>query len=832
MTLPKFLSALSSISLLSASICLPFSSWARTAADQPTQTLQIKHSAFAALPSNWLNTSDRAQQQELLIQQFVQNHPSANWLTGSAAHDVQALPSLSAAVKAPAVLSVQLVAARYDTVSVTTAGFAVHHAWLDGAEVKLDAALTLTPGEHQLLLHTTPTDAADKLVLQSQYPLRQITQPEQISEQRMQQQLKINQLDISPDGQYMVVNQTVPGTTTTKPQSQVQLWRQRDKTLLQQWTTPPSQWLFSNDSTQLVTVQALPDSTVQSVEFIDLRTLQRRYLSIPQSVSLQRFVDANHLVVSQTHSAEFTANQLRHLKKPADRFAKSRDEQVLLLMSTDDGLLHPLDKLPVDASVVDISPNGQQWLVQHSIPSTEFPFTESSVLQLYAPATATLVELGTFRQLDQVAFADDSSLLLIAGPNFANGLGKHLTSVLRGQNSQTPAIANDYDGQLYRFNLATRQITALSTEFDPGIIFMYPQRAAGRFVLWATDQDHNRLFSFDLTTEKFQLIKTSAAHIDQVAVATNSSDMLWVGSDAMLPPRWVWQHTSEHLWYDWAQSLPTQGIATVHDELYSHPQGHQIPAHWYQPTHFDPQRKYPLIVYYYGGTIPESKRFYGPYPFQQWANAGYVVLVVQPRGAVGYGQWYSAFHPNDWGQAAGDDIVTATEAFVASHPFVNAQRIGHIGASYGGFMTMYLASHSQLFKAGVAHAGISTISSYWGQGRWGIGYSAVASHDSYPWNNPTLYSQQSPLFHADKVQEALLLTAGDADDNVPYGESIQMYNALKILGKDVEMVSVPAEAHSIRDPQKRLQWLMRIQAFFDKHLKDQPQWWQALEQQG
>ena len=236
-------------------------------------------------------------------------------------------------------------------------------------------------------------------------------------------------------------------------------------------------------------------------------------------------------------------------------------------------------------------------------------------------------------------------------------------------------------------------------------------------------------------------------------------------------------------------------------------------------------------MYYYGGTIPESKKFWGPYPFQQWAAAGYLVLVVQPRGAVGYGQDYSAWHPNDWGKAAGDDIQLATGEFLKLQPAVDPKRIGHIGASYGGFMTMYLASHSTLFKAGVAHAGISTLSSYWGQGRWGIGYSSVASAGSYPWNNSALYAGQSPLFHADKIQETLLLTAGDADDNVPYNESVQMYNALKLLGKPVEMVSVPGEGHSIRDPQKRRQWLDRIQAFFDWQLKNQPQWWQALEKQ-
>jgi len=91
-----------------------------------------------------------------------------------------------------------------------------------------------------------------------------------------------------------------------------------------------------------------------------------------------------------------------------------------------------------------------------------------------------------------------------------------------------------------------------------------------------------------------------------------------------------------------------------------------------------------------------------------------------------------------------------------------------------------------------------------------------------------LYVEQSPLFHADKVTTPLLLLHGDADTNVPPGESIQMYTALKLLGKEVELVEIEKQNHHISDYKKRILWQKTIFAWFDKWLKNDSNWWDAL----
>jgi dipeptidyl aminopeptidase/acylaminoacyl peptidase len=98
----------------------------------------------------------------------------------------------------------------------------------------------------------------------------------------------------------------------------------------------------------------------------------------------------------------------------------------------------------------------------------------------------------------------------------------------------------------------------------------------------------------------------------------------------------------------------------------------------------------------------------------------------------------------------------------------------------------------------------------------------------YPWNAKELYTDQSPLFRADKIHTPLLLTHGTDDTNVPIIESIQLFTALKLLGRDVALVEVPGENHWFMDYQKRILWSNTIMAWFAKYLKGDSAWWDAL----
>ena len=246
------------------------------------------------------------------------------------------------------------------------------------------------------------------------------------------------------------------------------------------------------------------------------------------------------------------------------------------------------------------------------------------------------------------------------------------------------------------------------------------------------------------------------------------------------------------------------------------------------PPQFDPNKKYPMIVYYYGGTTPTTRGISNPYCAQLFASRDYVVYVIQPSGTIGFGQEFSARHVNAWGKRTADDIIEGTKQFCKEHPFVDEKKIGCLGASYGGFMTQYLQTQTDIFAAAVSHAGISDVTSYWGEGYWGYSYNAIAAADSYPWKDPDLFTKQGSLFNADKINTPLLLLHGTVDTNVPIGESIQLFNALKILGKTVEFVTVDGENHFISDYDKRIKWHNSIMAWFARWLQDQPEWWKEM----
>ena len=140
---------------------------------------------------------------------------------------------------------------------------------------------------------------------------------------------------------------------------------------------------------------------------------------------------------------------------------------------------------------------------------------------------------------------------------------------------------------------------------------------------------------------------------------------------------------------------------------------------------------------------------------------------------------------------------------------------------------MLLQTRTDIFKTAISHAGISSITSYWGEGYWGYTYNTGAAKFSYPWNRKDIYVDNSPIYNADKFRNSILLLHGTTDPNVPVGESLQYYAALKLLGKDVEMILVDKQDHWIVDYKKRISWHYTIISWFDKKLKNRRLSWSS-----
>ncbi|MEE1288187.1 MAG: prolyl oligopeptidase family serine peptidase, partial [Bacteroidaceae bacterium] len=400
-------------------------------------------------------------------------------------------------------------------------------------------------------------------------------------------------------------------------------------------------------------------------------------------------------------------------------------------------------------------------------------------------------------------------------------------------------IPNNYEYELFLMDLDTKKVEPLTKDFDPNIKSVQWSVYDNNLYALCENKDQASVFRLDMTEKKgqrngkWEMLQLNEPYISgSISLAKEKPMMVYTGlSGETTDHSWVLdlkknKHTSL------TDLNPTRlaGIAmgTCKDWTYKTERGDSITGCYYLPPYFDETKQYPMLVYYYGGVTPVGRLLESPYNYQAWAAMGYVVYVLQPSGCTGFGQEFAARHSNAWGDYTADDIINGTKQFIKEHPFVNPKKIGCMGASYGGFMTQYLQTRTDIFAAAMSHAGISSIASYWGEGNWGYTYSAAASPNSYPWNNSKLYTEHAPLFNAHKINTPILFMHGTVDNNVPMGESIQMFNALKILGKETAFIMVDGENHYIADHHKRIRWHDSIMAWFQKWLQDDPTWWNDM----
>lgn len=517
--------------------------------------------------------------------------------------------------------------------------------------------------------------------------------------------------------------------------------------------------------------------------------------------------------------------QVYDVKEPDDRQPGWRSRSYLAKFDLASGVLQPLTFGYHNVYLNDISADSRYLLIGKSEERlTKRPTTLNSYyrLNLNDMSVETLIEKGEF--LNSAQFSPDGkSILVSASPEAFNGIGMNV------EEGQTPSMI---DTQLYLMTLSDKKVRPLTRDFNPNVQSVNWSKADGNIYFTAEDKDCVHLFQLNPKSGKFTLLKTPEEYIKSFSLASSAAEMAFSGQSASNADR-LYKMNTKALKSQLVDDLSARELKDV--ELgeckawnFVNSRGDTLCCRYYLPPHFDAAKKYPMIVNYYGGCSPTSRMFQSRYPHHVYAAMGYVVLVVNPSGATGFGQKFSARHVDTAGEGVAEDIISSTQAFCDEHAFVNRKKIGCIGASYGGFMTQYLQTKTDLFAAAISHAGISDHTSYWGEGYWGYSYSEVSMANEYPWTNKHLFVDQSPLYNADKIHTPLLFVHGTADNNVPVGESIQLYTALKLLGRPTAMVLVDGQDHHIIDYEKRLKWQNTIFAWFAKWLQDDASWWTEM----
>jgi dipeptidyl aminopeptidase/acylaminoacyl peptidase len=234
------------------------------------------------------------------------------------------------------------------------------------------------------------------------------------------------------------------------------------------------------------------------------------------------------------------------------------------------------------------------------------------------------------------------------------------------------------------------------------------------------------------------------------------------------------------------------------------------------PLDFDPSRKYPMVVSVHGG--PSSANF--PTFPQRWnavlPSQGYFVLLPNPRGSYGAGAEFTQANVKDFGYGDLRDILAGIDAAAKEAP-IDTNRVGIIGWSYGGYMTMWAVTQTNRFKAAVAGAGIANWQSYYGQNRidqWMLPFFGASVYDA-----PEVYARSSPMTFIKQAKTPTLVLHGDRDSEVPTPQGYEFWHALKTLRVPTELVIYENEGHAIGKPEHQRDIQRRLVGWFDKYLQ-------------
>ncbi|GAO44274.1 S9 family peptidase [Flavihumibacter petaseus] len=243
----------------------------------------------------------------------------------------------------------------------------------------------------------------------------------------------------------------------------------------------------------------------------------------------------------------------------------------------------------------------------------------------------------------------------------------------------------------------------------------------------------------------------------------------------------------------------------------------------YKPENFDPAKKYPVILYFYEKDAGRRYNYIEPAPVRASINIAYYTsngyIVFDPDISYKTGQ------P---GEDAYNAVVSAAK-WLTKFPWVDSTKMGIQGHSWGGYQVAYLVTRTNMFAAAEAGAPVSNMTSAYGGIRWGTGISRQFQYERTQsrlgatlWENRDRYLKNSPLFRADRIKTPLLILHNDKDDAVPWYQGIELFTALKRLGRTTWLVNYNDELHGISERRNRKDWTIRMSQFFDHYLKGKP----------
>lgn len=330
---------------------------------------------------------------------------------------------------------------------------------------------------------------------------------------------------------------------------------------------------------------------------------------------------------------------------------------------------------------------------------------------------------------------------------------------------------------------------------------------------------HTHIYRVNVKTRKIFPVIEGRRCCYQIDFSRDGRTMCFLSEDPYsLPEITVRRKGEERRITHYSDALKDYNLGTQEIIRWRSEDGLEVEGLLIKPVGYEPGRRYPLILVVHGGPFSRFRdTFRQGYYLQLYAANGYAVLAPNPRGSSGYSDWFGQANRYDLGGMDYKDIMAGVD-HVISLGIADPNRLGVIGGSYGGYMTNWIISQTDRFKAAVSMYGIFNLVTDWSnsiQPSWEKMY-----FGKYYWEDLTPYLKHSPSTYVTDITTPVLILHGEEDQLTFISNSKEMYQALKVLGKPAEFVIYPREGHGIsREPNHIVDKMNRILGWFEKYLK-------------
>lgn len=391
------------------------------------------------------------------------------------------------------------------------------------------------------------------------------------------------------------------------------------------------------------------------------------------------------------------------------------------------------------------------------------------------------------------------------GPTWAHdGQGLYYFKTINHDPAAYPALAyTAVDGSAQREILPVDTVAfgdAILTDMDEGGAGCGPlfDPHDRWYLAIASKPGATALVKYDARTGALQTIAGGDREILECSMSDDGNRTAFVASDATHPGELYVADTTggqaKRLTDINAAYLASVDLSVPQPLRVRDPAGFDVQAWVMRPPHAVAGRRYPLVLDIHGGPQTEfGNAFF--HEFQYLAALGYVVVYADPRGSVGFGHAFEAALNDDWGDAMFQDEMAVLDAAVRN-PDVDPNRLGVSGGSYGGYASLWLISHTDRFKVAIAERVASDLLSQWLSGDANVAWDTKYSQGN-AWDHFDRNWRQSPQAYVASIHTPLMLLHSDGDIRTPPGQTLEIYSALKILGRTVEFVDVPRDDHDL-----------------------------------